>query len=408
LFFIKIERQLKAFSSIKQLLGTLSREQKLISEIFEKRKLLSYKYNDALEVLDFDEDKLRILIEFNVLRENGAFLELDDQFLQFFEQILEVNEEINVFFINENLQSIHQNIVYYLQENSETRRYNYLRQIKNALRKIGLIAIRNVVDLKRNIDSTFKNEPNYKIKKSKLEHLDVKRNDISTLINLADALISGDEEQTFFKVAIDEELQQIILFLKSQLNSCRHNLIENQKQIIEYLNRLRAQNLMVEKIRQLKYLKDQFELRSKTDILEILRTENSLLFEPKPSYSLKLSIEQLQNDDATLELVKKVHALKRFGSSLKQSVAETDLSEYLSSESEQVPQVNLEEVKNSFLAGSNNLFDFLQTYDFGMEVNFEERLTLYCQLVSQFDIYFRFTDEYKIKHETEYLMIYPA
>lgn len=399
---------MKAFSSIKQLLGTLSREQKLISEIFEKRKLLSYRYNDALEVVDFDEDKLHILLEFNVLRQNGVFLELDDQFLQFFEQILEVNEEINVFFINENLQSIHQNIVYYLQENSEPRRYNYLRQIKNALRKIGLIAIRNVVDLKRNIDNTFKNEPNYKIKKSKLEHLDVKRNDISTLINLADALISGDKEQTFFKVAIDEELQQIILFLKSQLNSCRHNLIENQKQIIQYLNRLRAQNLMVEKIRQLKYLKDQFELRSKTDILEILRTENSLLFEPNPSYSLKLSIEQLQNDDATLELVKKVHALKRFGSRIKQSVAETDLSEYLYSESEHLPQVNLEEVKNSFLAGSNNLFDFLQAYDFGMEINFEERLTLYCQLVSQFDIYFRLTDEYKIKHETEYLVIYPA
>jgi len=180
-------------------LGTLSREQKLISEIFEKRKLLSYRYNDALEVVDFDEDKLHILLEFNVLRQNGVFLELDDQFLQFFEQILEVNEEINVFFINENLQSIHQNIIYYLQENSEPRRYNYLRQIKNALRKIGLIAIRNVVDLKRNIDNTFKNEPNYKIKKSKLEHLDVKRNDISTLINLADALISEIRNRLFFK-----------------------------------------------------------------------------------------------------------------------------------------------------------------------------------------------------------------
>lgn len=386
----------------------LSREQKLISEIFEKRKQLSYKYDHALELVEYNEDKLSSLIEFAVLRQNGPFLELDDQFLQFFEQILEVNEDINVSYINENLLAIHQNIVYYLQENSETRRYNYLRQVKNALRKIGVIAIRNVVDLKRNIDNTFKNEPNYKVKKAKLEHLDIKRGDISSLINLTDKLISGEEEQTFFKVATDEELQRIIHILKNQLNTCRHNLIDNQKQIIEYLNRLRAQNIMVEKIRQLKYLKDQFELRTKTNIEQVLRSENPLLFEPNPAYSLKLSLDQLQGDDNSLELIRKVHARQRSGKGIKQSVADTDLSEYMDSESKQVPQVNLEEVKNSFLAGSNNLFDFLQTYDFGMKLSFDERLTVYCQLVSQYDAHFRLTDSYQVKQETEYLMIYPA
>lgn len=390
------------------MLGILSREQRLISEIFEKRKQLSYKYDHALELVEYNEDKLLSLIEFAVLRRNGSFLEIDDQFLQFFEQILEVNEDINVSYINENLFAIHQNIVYYLQENSETRRYNYLRQVKNALRKIGVIAIRNVVDLKRNIDNTFKNEPNYKVKKAKLEHLDIKRSDISNLINLTDKLISGGEEQTFFKVATDEELQRIIHVLKSQLNTCRHNLIDNQKQIIEYLNRLRAQNIMVEKIRQLKYLKDQFELRTKTNIEQILTSENPLLFEPNPAYSLKLSLDQLQGDDGSLDLIRKVHARQRSGKGTKQSVADIDLSEYLDSESEQVPQINLEEVKNSFLAGSNNLFDFLQTYDFGMELSFEERLTVYCQLVSQYDAHFRLTDSYQVKQETEYLMIYPA
>lgn len=262
---------MKTFSSIRELLLVLSREQKLITEIFEKRKVLSYKYDDALEVLDYNEDKLRLLLEFAVLRENGAYLELDDQFLQFFEQILEVNEEINVSYISENLQTIKQNIIYYLKENSESRKYNYLRQVKSALRKTGIIAIRNVVDLKRNIDNTFKNEPNYKIKKAKLEHLDLKRNDITTLVSLTDNLVAGDEEQTFFKTASDEELQRIINALRGQLNFCRHNLIDIQKQIIEFLNRLKYQSGLLEKIRQLKYLKDQFELKSKTNIVKLDR-----------------------------------------------------------------------------------------------------------------------------------------
>jgi hypothetical protein len=399
---------LKTFSSIKELLVILSREQKLISEIFEKRKTLSYKLDDALEVLDYNEDKLSILLEFSVLRRNGPYLELDDQFLQFFEQILEVNEEINVSYINENLQSIKQNILYYLNENSEIRRYNYLRQVKNALRKTGTIAIRNVVDLKRNIDNTFKNEPNYKVKKAKLEHLDIKRDDIANLITLTDNLISGEEEQTFFKTAADEELQRIILLLKSQINTCRHNLIDIQRQIIEFLNRLRYQNSFMEKIRQLKYLKDQFELRSKTNIVQLLSRENSLLFEPNPIYSLKLSLDQLQNDDSALELIKKVGVKARYGTRIKQSIADTNLVDYLESDIQQVSQINLEEVKNSFLAGSNNLFDFLQIYNFGMHVSFEDRLTVYCQLISQYDTQFRLTDQYQKKKETEYLLIYPA
>ena len=398
---------MKTFSSLKELLAILSREHKLITEIFEKRKVLAYKYDDALAVVDYNEDKISALIEFSVLRENGPYLEIDDQYLQFFEQILEVNEEINVSYINENLQNIRQNINYYLQENNEHRKYNYLRQIKSAFRKTGVIAIRNVVDLRRNIDNTFKNEPNYKIKKAKLEHLDVKRNDISALVELTDQLVSGEEEQTFFKTALDEELQRIIVGLKMQLNSCRHNLIDIQKQIIEFLNRLKYQSGLMEKIRQLKYLKDQFELRSKTNIVNVLNADYALVYEPNPAYPLKLSIEQLQGDDETLDIIKKVVSRIKPGVRKKQSVADNNLADYLETDTEEITQINLEEVKNSFLAGSNNLFDFLQSYDFGRPVSFDECLTVYCQLISQYDMHFRLTDQYQKRNDTEYLLIYP-
>ena len=398
---------MKTFSSIRELLRILSREEKLISEIFGKRKDLSYKYADALEVLDYDEDKLRLLLEFAVLRENGAYLELDDQFLQFFEQILDVNEEINVSYITENLQTIKQNIVYYLKENSESRKYNYLRQVKSALRKTGIIAIRNIVDLKRNIDNTFKNEPNYKIKKAKLEHLDIKRNDIAALVTLTDNLVSGDEEQTFFKTASDEELQRVITALRGQLNFCRHNLIDIQKQIIEFLNRLKYQSGLLEKIRQLKYLKDQFELKSKTNIIKLLTADHSLVYEPNPAYSLKLSLDQLQNDDEALNIIKKIVRKNRSGNRPVIPLSDNNLSNYLQLDIEKVEQINLEAVKNSFLAGSNNLFDFLQTYDFGKPVSFDECLTIYCQLISQYDVQFRLTSDYKSLENTEYLLIYP-
>ena len=224
------------FNSIKELLSTLVREQKLLTEMFEKRKTLSYNYDFALDLVDYKEERLEYLINHSVIIQKGNFLEIDGQFLQFFEEILEVNEEINISTINENIRNVKENILYYLKENNKNRQYNYLRIVKGALRKIGNVTFRNVIDLKRNVDNTFKNEPNYKVKKAKLENLDNKRIDINSFIEQTDRLISGEEEQTFFKSAFDDELDRIIIQLKLQLNESRHNLIEIQKQVIEYLN----------------------------------------------------------------------------------------------------------------------------------------------------------------------------
>lgn len=399
---------MKTFSSIQQLLATLSREQKLLSEMFGKRKLISFSYDYALELVDFDGDKIEALADYGVIRQNGSNIELDDMYLQFFEQVMEVNEEINASYINEHIQNIKQNIAYYLQENSDTRKYAYLRQIKQALRKIGIVALRNVVDLNRNIDNTFKNEPNYKIKKIKLEHLDDKRNIIYNLITQADNLVSGEEEMLFFKVATDEELQRIIVVLKLQLNECRHNLIDIQKQIIEFLNRIKHQSGVIEKLRQIKYLKDQFELLSKTDIRDIVAANTAVIFEPNPVYTLNVSLDQLQNEQEAADVVRKVGKRIRTQVKVSQPLAGSISDAYLEAGVQEEVLINLDEVKNNFLAGSNNLFDFLSNYDFGKEVSFDDLITIYCQMISQFDTQFRITDAYETRRDVEFAMVYPA
>lgn len=97
--------------------------------------------------------------------------------------------------------------------------------------------MRNVIDLKRNIDSTFKNEPNYQIKKKKLVRLDEKRRDIEALIRVSEELLVTEEDR-FFRRVPDDELVLVLANVRIQLNECFHNLIEIQKQIISYLNRI--------------------------------------------------------------------------------------------------------------------------------------------------------------------------
>jgi hypothetical protein len=397
---------MNTFTSIKELLSTLVREHKLLTEMFEKRKTLSYKYDLALEMVDYNEDRIQYLINHSIIRQNGSFLEIDDQFLQFFEQVLEVNEEINTSLINSNIQNVKENILYYLKENHESRKYDYLRKVKNALRKIGNITLRNVVDLKRNIDNTFKNEPTYTIKKLRLEILDKKRIDINTFIDQTYSLIS-DEEQSFFKSALDDELTQVITNLKLQLNECRHNLIEIQRQIIEYLNQIKYQSGVIEKLRQLKYLKDQFTIRATSDIDSIISKNDDVIFEAKPVYPLKLSLDYIQSDNEAYTSIIKVAKKIKTTVKLKLPLAGAISSEYLNSNTEEEIQINLEEVRNGFLASGNNLFDFILSYNFEKEISFDEKVTVYCQMISQYDKSFVLTEKYSSQQEIEYAIVYP-
>lgn len=390
------------FNSIKELIKSLDWSKELLSEMFEKRNSFSYKYEMALEILE--EDRIEKLIEKEVLRRNGAFLEIDEKYLQFFELVLEVNEQVSTAFIHENIQHVKESINYYLKESGSDKQYTYLKVIKSSLQKIGRITHRSIIDLNRNIENTFKTEPTYKVKIAKLENFDIKRKDIEFLIQQTEKLVT-EEELTFFKTALDEELKRITNSLRIKLNEGRHNLIETQKQIINYLNQIKQQSEFIEKIRQIKYLRDQFELKSKTNFLEVLSNNNSVIFESKPIYPLKLSIENLQTDEAYQSILK---ISKKFTNGHKNiALAEAIEDSYLVTETEEEIFINLEEVKNGFMASGNNLYDFVQSYRFPKDVSFEERLTFFCQLISQYENEFNIADTYNKKNEIEFVMVYP-
>ena len=393
------------FNSIRELLNTLSRGNKLIAEMFEKRKLPAYRYDYAVELMDNNEDVIKLLLSKNIIVQNGAYLELDDQFLNFFEDILEVNEEINISYINENIQQIKEYATYFLQSNTDSERFKYLRNVKSVLQKIGRSTLRNIVDLNRNIDNAFKTEPNYKIKLAKLENYKQKLEAIQALIEQTERLLNEDE-LTFFKLAADEGLKEIKTQLVLDLTESRHNLIETRQQIIEYINQIKYQSKFIEKLKQLKYLRDQFEIKHKTNILKILSQNNALAFETKPSYRLKLSIDNLQKDENYL-LIQKVR--KRYNSvvnPIKHSAESLSEQERLQ-EIEQETHIDLHKVRKEFKRSSQHLFDFLLNYQFTREVPFEERVTIFCQLISMFEDELDLSDDFLKYDKVEYAVVYP-
>lgn len=389
------------FQSIKEIINTLAWAKELLVEMFEKRKTFLYKYEHALELLE--EDRIVNLIHKGILRQNGPYLEMEEVFQGFFEQILEVNEEINTSYINENIQLVKQTINFYLQETNEHRKYAYLKQVKNALRKIGYITLRNIIDLNRNIENAFKTEPNYIIKIARLEGFDEKRRAIFGLIEQSDQLVT-EEEQTFFISALDDELKQVVGLLRRQLTESRHNLIEIQKQIIEYLNQVKHQSRIIEKIKQIKYLKDQFELKAQTNLLKVLKENNAVLFEPRAAYSLRLSIDYLQTDAGRL-LVEKIAGKNKLQKRAALPIAEGISDGYLQTETEEEIFINLEELRNGFKASGKHLYQFIMGYHYPREVSYEEKMTIFCQMVSIYENEFTINEQYLRDEWVEYALV---
>lgn len=394
---------MSSFNNLKELINTLAWSKELLVEMFEKRKSFIYKYDHALELLE--EERIETLINKGILRQNGAYLEIDDQFQVFFEQVLEVNEEINTSYINENIQQIKQHINFYLQENSENRKYAYLKLIKSSLRKTGRITLRNIIDLNRNIENAFKTEANYVIKIARLESFDEKRRAIYALIEQTDLLVT-DDERTFFSTALDDEMKQLVVQLRRQLTEARHNLIETQKQIIEYLNQVKYHSRTIEKIKQVKYLKDQFELKHKTNLPAMLLQINPVLFEPKPSYSLKLSLDEMQTDDAR-KLIEKVAARLKVNKRAGLAVADKISEDQLLVETEDEIFINLEEIKQGFIASGHHLYNFIMNYRYPREVSFDEKITIFCQMVGMYETEFEVMDEYLQDKDVEFALVRP-
>ena len=74
---------LSHFRTIEELTKTLSREQRLLSEMFEKRKLIKFPKGIALELVGGNESRLSRLIDYGVVVETGNSLEIESDYLKF-------------------------------------------------------------------------------------------------------------------------------------------------------------------------------------------------------------------------------------------------------------------------------------------------------------------------------------
>jgi len=394
---------LSHFRTIEELTRMLDREKILFRDMFERRKSLAYRTEFALEVVDYKHERIQYLIDHGVIHENGDFLEMEDVYVQFFEDVLDMNEEISVSSVKEYIGTLKENINYYLEETNEHRKIQYQGNVRKTLRKIGLRTLKNIIDLKRNVDTAYKQEPNYKIKKVRLANLDEKRKGIKMLIEECEKMMDG--EVVFFRMATDPEMQRTCMDVRNDFTEADHNLLEIEHQIIDYINQIEQQSLLFKKIRKLKYLKDQLTWREDTNVVSVLNGNNALWMEKRPYYHIFLSLDMLRSNEEAYKIIRRI-AGKNMVNRLTRTEATPIDAVFFEECTEEVAAVNTTELWNAFKAQGNHLFAFIKDYPYKQQRTLSDHIVLYCQMATLHSDELRITDDYEKFENIEYALIY--
>ncbi len=393
------------FTSFTDLLKILYQGRDLLAKMFSDRKAHAFPYEIALKVVREEEHIISKLLSRNIILKNGSNLVINDAYLTFFEQIFEVNEEVNTSYIHEKINKINRDIEAYLVAQTQGMRMKYLKEIKATLQTVEKVIFKSIVDLTRNIQDVFQTEPNYKIKVLKLRHYDEKLTDLRQLIHQTRQLIDT-HEILFFKTVIDPDFRKLAIL--TSLNDSSHDLIATQEQIILYLNQYKSRSAFIDKLQQVKYLKDQHELEDskKSNFQDVLMQKSDVWFETHSPSSFKLSPAQLQTDEG-YKMIQKVHVMMK-SAPKRLSKSAGNLSKFeLETKTELTDTINLVEINNAFKAAGNHLFDFILNYRFHRKLDLGEQVTIFCQMIALFDAEYEFSEQDKVYENIEYVVVYP-
>lgn len=391
------------FRTIEELTKTLSREQRLLGEMFEKRKLMKFPLGLALDLVGSNEARLRKLLDYGVLVRSGNTVEIESDYLNFFEEVLNVNEEISVLSVQECINTLKEYIGYFLQEANANRRAGYQDSVRQLLKKTGFRTLRNVVDLKRNMDNAYKQEPNYLIKKKKLQNLDEKSHSIRAMIRECEKLM--DNEHAFFIMANDPHMAKTCSDVKHDFVEAYHALMEIDRQIIVYINQIDLQNKLYKKIRKLKYLQDQLLIKTDTNFVQVLEERNPLWMESRQYSKTRLSLEMLRENDQIVQMLRRIaerNGIRKTARTEADPLTLEELQEHVL----QLKEVDPAEVWNAFLASSYHLFEFILRYDYKSQRGIEDHVALFCQLVILHPDECKMTGKYANYQDIEYPIIY--
>ncbi|MGZ3863515.1 MAG: hypothetical protein ACXVPN_08845 [Bacteroidia bacterium] len=394
----------------KEILSLLYYNRDVIDFLFANRDSITV--NELLGRADITAEQYQKLVATDILYEHQQTVGLNDAVIAMFEDFMEIGE-VTPSFINDYINELKRNISYYREGNE----YRFLRSIKKYLNRIGVAISKEIIKLQKNVDDTYKNESNYKIKLQKLEDYRLKRDTIIEFIDRSEEIIA--ETRQLFDITNDLELHGIVSSLRNTLIENLDYLIEIQTDITDFINKIQFQLDVYKKAQQVKEVKDHGQLYYKTNFKEIVHSLNAIGFNNIKGPRTKISVGFLYTDDGHV-LCQRIAEKYKITRLMARRLAEKLPANFKDQRAEAFVKLDTTTLLNKFLSQDKNLFLFLMDYKFPKAlgvVTFEERVTLFVEISMEFDKHldfkfvlnsYEYHDKEEKKRKIGYTLILPT
>ncbi|MCC6372362.1 MAG: hypothetical protein IT236_15265 [Bacteroidia bacterium] len=392
----------------------------ILSQLYQNRDTVEFLFahrdnitvNELLARGDISAEQYQKLKSLDLVSEYEGVVSLNDAVVAMFEDFMEIGE-VTPGFINDYINELNRFIRFY----QEVRELRFLRNIKKYLKRINTTLTREIIKLQKNVDDTYKNESNYRIKLQKLEDYRAKRDTIIDFIKKTSDVV--EETRSLFSLTNDTELYGIVQSLKSSLIENLDFLIEIQTDITDFINKIQFQLDVYKKAQRLKEIKDHSTLHFKTNFKDTVDSVNTLRYNGFKSPKTKIAIDSLYTDDGHV-LCKKVAEKYKLTRLMVRGLADRMALNFKEKGLEQQIKLDTEKLVERFLVQTkHNLFEYLMDYKFPKAigtVTFEDRLSLFVEIAMEYQNaldfkyrlnYWDYEDKEQKKKRLGYTLILP-
>ncbi len=396
--------------NVNDILTQLYSQRGVVEFLFANRENVTV--NELLNRNDISQDQYQRLKSLDLVYEYESIVSLNDAVVAMFEDFMEIGE-VTPGFINDYINELNRYIRFY----QDAREMRFLRSIKKYLKRINGALTREIIKLQKNVDDTYKNESNYRIKLQKLEAYREKRDTIIDFIKKTSDVV--EQTRALFSLTNDSELYGIVQSLKVSLIENLDYLIEIQTDITDFINKIQFQLDVYKKAQRLKEIKDHGTLHFKTGFKEVVNNVNTLKYNGHKTPKTKIAVDTLYTDDGHV-LCKRIAEKYKLTRLMIRGIADKMSSNFKDKGLEQQIKLDTEKLVERFLTQKkNNLFEYLIEYKFPKAigtVTFEERLSLFVEIAMEYQTkldfkyrlnYFDYLDNEQKKKRLGYTLILP-
>lgn len=363
--------------NINDILTQLYYNRQVVEYLFAHRDQVSV--NQLMAYTNISVEQYQKLISLELIYEYEGMVFLSDSVIALFEEFMEVGD-VTPGLIRDLIHELQRNISFY-QEFHEVR---FLRGIKKYLKRIHSSISREIIKLQKNVDETYKNEANFRIKIQKLEAHREKRDTIRDFIKKTEEIL--EEVRKIFILSGDSELYNIMMMLKAGLIENMDYLIEIQTDITDFINKIRYQLDVYLKVEKLKEIKDQGNLYFRTNFREIVEQQKPLRINGIRGPRTRISVDFLYTDEG-YALTRKIAQQYKISRMMLRGLAEKMPLDFKNKHVDRQIKLDVSHLVEKFLnQRKKNLFLFIMESRFPESagtVSFEDRLSLFVEIAME-------------------------